>query len=191
MQITFIRHGHAEHLLDYPHQLNRMHPGLTEAGKKQVSELRKQIQVLPEDIVLVSPTKRTIETSLLLTSSDNLIICPLVGPRMFPQNPEFSVLGCDQIYSKEELDAQYTGLRIHDFEIDCWVDGINRIEEYQFESYAGQLLQWCREQGRRTCIVSHDGTITSYRILLGEPGLTRSDFLGETGHYTIEDVGDG
>ncbi|SLK13259.1 MULTISPECIES: histidine phosphatase family protein [unclassified Paenibacillus] len=188
MDITFIRHGHAEHLLHYPHQLNQLHPGLTEQGKRQATELRKQIKFLPEDIVLVSPTKRTIETAFLLTSSDKLTVCPLVGPRMFPQNPEFPVLRCDQIYSKDELNAQYTGLRILDFELDCWLDGINRTEEHLFEAYAGQLIQWCREQSGRTFIISHDGTITNYRAFLGEQGLTRSDFLGEAGHYTIRDL---
>ncbi|QOS77696.1 histidine phosphatase family protein [Paenibacillus sp. JNUCC31] len=62
MDIIFIRHGHAEHLLHYPHQLNQLHPELTEQGKRQATKLRKQIKILPEDIVLVSPTKRTIET---------------------------------------------------------------------------------------------------------------------------------
>ncbi|WP_405155903.1 histidine phosphatase family protein [Paenibacillus sp. FSL K6-0108] len=188
MDLTFIRHRHAEHLLHYPHQLNQLHPGLTELGKRQATELRKQIKILPNDIVLVSPTKRTIETALILTSSDKLTVCPLVGPRMFPQNPEFPVLRCDQIYSKDELNAQYTGLRILDFELDCWVDGINRMEEHRFEIYAGQLVQWCRNYGARTFIISHDGTITSYRAFLGEQGLTRSDFLGEAGHYTIRDL---
>ncbi|MDN8592638.1 histidine phosphatase family protein [Paenibacillus sp. 11B] len=188
MGITFIRHGHAEHLLNYPHQLNHLHPGLTEQGKRQATELRKQIKILSEDVVLVSPTKRTIETALLLTSGDKLTVCPLVGPRMFPQNPEFPVLRCDQIYSKDELNAQYTGLRILDYELDCWVDGINRMEEHQFAVYAGRLVQWCREHGERTFIISHDGTITSYRAFLGEKGLTRTDFLGEAVHYTIRDL---
>lgn len=43
MDITFIRHGHGEHLVDYPNQLNCLHPGLTELGKSQVIALRKQV----------------------------------------------------------------------------------------------------------------------------------------------------
>ncbi|NUU79841.1 histidine phosphatase family protein [Paenibacillus xylanilyticus] len=185
MDITFIRHGHAEHLLDYPNQLNWLHPGLTELGKSQVTALRKQVMLEPKDVILVSPTKRTIETALLLTARENLMICPLVGPRMFPQNPEFVPLVCDQIYSKDELHAQFAGIRLVDLGLNCWDEGINRMEEHRFEVYAEQLLQWCREQDGNTVIISHDGTITNYRILLGEKGLTRRDFLGEAGMYTI------
>ncbi len=35
-------------------------------------------------------------------------------------------------------------------------------------------------------IISHDGTITNYRILLGEKGLAREDFLGEAGLYKMK-----
>ncbi|WP_339300109.1 phosphoglycerate mutase family protein [Paenibacillus sp. FSL R5-0623] len=90
MDITFIRHGHGEHLVDYPNQLNCLHPGLTELGKSQVIALRKQVFFAPEDVILVSPTKRTIETAQLLIPNKNLVfLSPLVGPRMFPQSPEF------------------------------------------------------------------------------------------------------
>ena len=67
MDITFIRHGHAEHLLNYPNELNRLHPGLTEQGKEQIVALRKNIKVMPHDTIVVSPTKRTLETVELLT----------------------------------------------------------------------------------------------------------------------------
>jgi len=185
MDITFIRHGHGEHLIDYPNRLNSLHPGLTELGKSQVTTLHKQMKLDPQDVVLVSPTKRTIETALLLTVKEHLTICPLVGPRMFPQNPEFVPFVCDQIYSKEELNAQFTGIRVLDLGLDCWEDGVNRMDGHQFEVLAKRLLQWCREQDGNTYIISHDGTITNYRILLGEKGLSRRDFLGEAGKYTI------
>ncbi|MCL6659998.1 histidine phosphatase family protein [Paenibacillus amylolyticus] len=72
--------------MDYPNQLNCLHPGLTELGKSQVIALRKQVVFAPEDVILVSPTKRTIETALLLTPNKNFVFfSPLVGPRMFPR----------------------------------------------------------------------------------------------------------
>jgi hypothetical protein len=46
------------------------------------------------------------------------------------------------------------------------------------------MINWIRDQGiERAFIIAHDGTITNYRQLLGEKGLTRSDFLGEAGFY--------
>ncbi|MBM6383019.1 MAG: histidine phosphatase family protein [Paenibacillus sp.] len=186
MDITFIRHGHGEHLIDYPNQLNELHPGLTELGKSQVTKLSKQMKIDPHDVILVSPTRRTIETALLLTAEEHLTICPLVGPRMFPQDPEFVPFICDQIYSKEELDTQFPGLSVLDFGLECWNEGVNRMDEHQFDVLAKGLLQWGREQDGNTYIISHDGTITNYRMLLGEKGLSRKDFLGEAGKYTIK-----
>ena len=66
MDFIFIRHGHGEHLIDYPNRLNTLHPSLTEYGKFQVTQLRNDTIIDPDDLVLVSPTKRTIETAAIL-----------------------------------------------------------------------------------------------------------------------------
>jgi hypothetical protein len=48
------------------------------------------------------------------------------------------------------------------------------------------LISWIRSLNtKRAFIIAHDGTITSYRILLGEEALTRTDFLGETGTHKV------
>ncbi|WP_433583317.1 phosphoglycerate mutase family protein [Paenibacillus polymyxa] len=186
MDITFIRHGHGEHLKDYPNQLNCLHPGLTELGKSQVIALRKQMVFAPEDVILVSPTKRTIETAQLLIPNKNLVfLSPLVGPRMFPQSPVVPFV-CDQTYSKEELSHQYTDLRMVELGLDCWEESINQMDARRFKILAEQLLEWCRQQSGNTFIISHDGTISNYRMVLGEEGVTKSDFLGEAGQYTIK-----
>ncbi|NMO97101.1 phosphoglycerate mutase family protein [Paenibacillus lemnae] len=186
MELIFIRHGHGEHLKDYPNRLNTMHPSLTDYGKYQVTQLRNEIRINPDDLVLVSPTKRTIETAAILKNDMDFIISPLVGPRMFPQNPEFPILACDHILSKSEISNLYGVNNIMDYDLDCWVEGINRIEQDLFEVYAQHLLDWIvGESYNKTFIISHDGTITNYRILLGEKRLTRKDFLGEAGIYRI------
>ncbi|MEF3354087.1 histidine phosphatase family protein [Paenibacillus sp. GYB006] len=187
MEVIFIRHGHGEHLNDYPSRLNILHPSLTEYGKFQVAQLRNEIKIEPSDLILVSPTKRTIETATILTHNMDFIISPLVGPRMFPQNPELPDLKCDQILSKTEIINLYGDTEVLDFNLDCWKEGINRIEQDVFEGYAKQLLEWTRKSYKKTFIISHDGTITNYRILLGEEGLTRKDFLGEAGVYQMQD----
>lgn len=190
MDITFIRHGHAEHLLNYPKELNRLHPGLTEQGKKQIVSLRKNIKIMPHDTILISPTKRTLETvELLMTNEHNgAVISPLVGPRMYPQDPKFAPLGCDQIYSMAELNLLYPDKQYIDVGLEAWEESINQMNTQHFTRLAEQLLAWCRKQTGHTFIVSHDGTITNYRMLLGEHDLTRDDFLGEAGYYTVRDV---
>ncbi|MGO4530502.1 histidine phosphatase family protein [Paenibacillus sp. 2TAF8] len=190
MDITFIRHGHAEHLLNYPKELNRLHPGLTEQGKKQIVALRKNINIIPHDTIVVSPTKRTLETAALVTPRErgSVVISPLVGPRMFPQDPKFTPLGCDQIYSRAELSVLYPDKQCIDVGVEAWEESINQMNTQQFTRLAEQFLAWCRKQTGHTFIVSHDGTITNYRVLLGEHDLTRDDFLGEAGYYTVRDV---
>lgn len=183
MEIIFIRHGHGEHLEDYPNRLHTLHPGLTELGRMQVSQLRGQFEWTNDDLILASPTKRTIETAHVLTNSNDFMISPLVGPRMFPLNPELPTFRCDQIYSKVELAVHHHGIKILDLGLDCWREGINRIDQKAFETYALELLSWCQERHNRLIIISHDGTITNYRMLLGEHGLTRENFLGEAGVY--------
>nr|WP_202128665.1 histidine phosphatase family protein [Paenibacillus dendrobii] len=181
--MIFIRHGHGEHLIDYPNQLNTLHPGLTPYGKMQINQLAEESAFTTNDLFLVSPTKRTIETAQILRKDNNFIITPFVGPRMFPQNPNLPFLICDQIYCKEDIIKYYLGIEILDFELDCWGEGINRIDPNTFEDYAHRLLAWIKEKGNRIFIISHDGTITNYRILLGEQELTRKDFLGEAGVF--------
>ena len=76
MEFIFIRHGHGEHLNDYPNRLNTLHPSLTEYGKFQVTQLRNEITIDSDDLVLVSPTKRTIETATILKKGMDFIISP-------------------------------------------------------------------------------------------------------------------
>ncbi|MDM5279060.1 histidine phosphatase family protein [Paenibacillus silvae] len=190
MDITFIRHGHAEHLLNYPSELNRLHPGLTAKGKEQITALCKLIQVKPDDTIVVSPTKRTLETVELLTSSarGRVMISPLVGPRMFPQDSGYTPLGCDQIYSRAEVGRLYPDIQVIDVGVNDWEESINQMHARRFTLLAESLLAWCRKQKGHIFMVSHDGTITNYRMLLGEQGLTRNDFLGEAGYCTIRHV---
>ena len=103
MEFIFIRHGRSEHLVDYPHRLNTLHPGLTDEGKDQAARLKEQLRIDPNDAMLVSPTKRTTETALILRENSNFIVTPLVGPRMFPLDPGLPALTCDRILSRSEI----------------------------------------------------------------------------------------
>jgi broad specificity phosphatase PhoE len=186
VELIFIRHGHGEHLLDYPNRLDVPHPGLTGYGIQQIIQLRDQFPLTIDDIIIVSSTKRTIQTAQLLTRNHKFYVSPYVGPRMFPQSPTSNFYKCDRIYTKEEMEEHYRELSILDFGLNEWGEGINRIDQNLFEAYGMELLEWCHAKGKRTIIVSHDGTITNYRKLLGEKGLTRQDFLGEAGVYKTE-----
>src|SRR5690606_20216451 len=138
-----------------------------------------------KDLILVSPTRRTVETAAILKNRLDFMITPLVGPRMYPQNPQSPFLACDHILSKVEIKTLYESAEILDFNLNCWKEGINRIDQDVFEGYAKKLLNWIGNRYDRVFMISHDGTITNYRLLLGEKGLSRKDFLGEAGVYRM------
>lgn len=190
MELIFVRHGQGEHNLDVPGRLERKHPRLTEQGKRQVLELRQRLDMTANDLFVVSPTVRTIETLELLTRGKpeaRMWVSPLLGPRMFPQNPEWTTLPCDIPLTRQETQAAYPRLRLRaEDDEERWRLGINDRPQTEFAAEASELLRWMRQQGRpRVFAISHDGTIHAYRELLGEKGLSRDDFLGEAGMYRM------
>lgn len=86
MKIIFIRHGQGEHTLSPPESLHMHHPSLTEKGKLQAQQLADTFPLHTDDTIVISPTRRTIETSMIWSHdiSCTLIVHPLVSPRMFP-----------------------------------------------------------------------------------------------------------
>jgi len=196
MKLLFIRHGQGEHNLPVPDRLELIHPRLTARGQAQVERLRERIQVTSEDLLLISPTVRTIETALILTADLKdaaLLTTPLVGPRMYPPPdspavPTRQPFGCDRILSREELGEAYPMLTVlTDEPSACWEDSINTMASEEFAARADRLLRSLRLLDfQRTLLISHDGTINGYRELLGETGLSRDDFLGEAGVWERE-----
>ncbi|MGM1048055.1 MAG: phosphoglycerate mutase family protein [Bacillota bacterium] len=190
MELVFIRHGQGEHNLNVPDRLNIEYPSLTAKGEIQVRQLKAKFNFNYKDLFIVSPTIRTIETANILTEDlDQPIkyISPLVGPRMFPQNQRRSRLKCDEHLPIERIEKEY-----HEFVVidaanqEVWIDGINDKEEKLFKKLGDGFITWIKAQGNsRVFIIAHDGTINSYRQLLGEKGLTRTDFLGEAGYYQV------
>ncbi|WP_172196581.1 histidine phosphatase family protein [Saccharibacillus qingshengii] len=173
MEFLFIRHGQAEHNLDTPDRLNRLHPKLTDRGKRQADELKKRIRIDGGDLLLVSPTVRTLETLERLTElsdSRTAWVSPLVGPRMFPQNPEWTTLPCDIPLTREAVQAYPVNLMLRQADHEAlWRSGINTLPKAEFARLTQEMFDWITLQNaRRTVIVSHDGTINAYRQLLGE-----------------------
>lgn len=188
MEVIFVRHGQAEHNLNTPDRLQKIHPHLTERGIQQMQALRNNISIHANDLFMISPTIRTIESFRQLAGEhdpDFVWVHPLCGPRMYPQNSEWSTLPCDRILTVEELFADDSNWQImNEQSTELWHDKVNTMPTLQFEQYAQQWLLKLKQTGSsRIIILSHDGTINSYRELLGEEGLSRNDFLGEAGYY--------
>lgn len=200
MQLLFIRHGQGEHNLPVPNRLNILHPRLTELGVAQIRERQRTLAISSNDLIFASPTVRTIEAAQILVTdaTDTAILTtPLIGPRMYPQyeegtdpmHPNWAPLQCDQTLTRQEIEQAYSSVRIVSREpADCWDEGINQMPTKDFHARARAFLASIRVMDfRRVLFLTHDGTITSYRELLGEEGLSRADFLGEAGLHEIPD----
>ncbi len=185
VELIFIRHGQGEHTLHLPESLHIHDPSLTKEGVDQVESLRPQFKITDKDLVVISPVRRTLETANILTKDINCrkIVSPLVSPRMFPQIPEAKTLPCDTLLNKELIKGDFPGFTIEEeFSKEHWTYGINTMPEQQFRLVAETFLEWCKCQSvEQIYVVSHDGTINSYReCIIGEK-LTRKDFLKDAG----------
>lgn len=187
MELIFIRHAQGEHTINLPKSLDISHPGLTEIGKQQTRLLADQFTLKSEDIVIASPTRRTIETANIFIDSLEVrkYISPLIGPRMFPQNSKWITLECDEIYSSDDIEQLYRGFEVVDLNEDLWTEGINTINERLFKELVERFIDWIKTFKSTVYLISHDGTINNYRQILEERDLTRSDFLREAGWHKV------
>ncbi|MBN8234052.1 histidine phosphatase family protein [Halobacillus kuroshimensis] len=190
MEIVFIRHGQGEHTLNVPKTLHISDPSLTNEGIIQATALKKELSLTGKDVILSSPTQRTLQTASILCEDIPVrkLVSPLVAPRMFPQLPEEKTLPCDEILSKEEAVGRFPDFYLHEsLRGDLWELGINTMPPKKFKVLAEEFLKACEQLtiNNRIHIVSHDGTITSIREVITGRTLTREDFPKETGWLSV------
>lgn len=190
VQLIFIRHGQGEHTLNIPQSLYSSDPKLTNNGVDQAQLLKKLFPLTNQDIIVISPLRRTLQTALIWSGEIKChkIASPLVSPRMFPQKTNCKTLPCDEVLDKETIKTDFPDFQLEEgLSVDLWKYGINTLTEEVFNALAGNFIQWCKNQDReRIFIVSHDGTITSYRQYISGKKLTRDDFPKETEWIKIE-----
>jgi len=189
MELVFIRHGQGEHTMDLPTSLELKDPSLTSRGFEQAVLLRNKFPLTSNDIVYISPTIRTLQTAVIWSENIDCrkIVSPFVSPRMFPILPGKKTLHCDEIIDLEIIIKDYPT-----FEIDMnaplclWSSGINVISDSKFVKIAEEFIGFCKlSKNEKFYIVSHDGTITSYRQLISGQILSRADFPNETGFVKL------
>ncbi|MYL18587.1 histidine phosphatase family protein [Halobacillus litoralis] len=183
MNMIVVRHAEARHTADPPESLQLRHPALTEKGRKQAEELHRRLPLKSGDLVCISPTVRTLETFHHWNQSEVAegMVTPWAGPRIFPQRKGCETLPCDEILSMEEVSD--SSLQVDErCEAELWEHGINLMPDEVFFDQGRQFLTRCRKWRKgRVFLLSHDGTITSYREILESRSLTRNDFLLDAG----------
>ncbi|PER24378.1 MULTISPECIES: histidine phosphatase family protein [Bacillus] len=189
MKFVFVRHGEGEHTKSLPSSLQLLNPPLTEEGRNQAKLLQRDVSLQETDILIVSPTLRTLQTATIWSAEVDCqkIVHPYVSPRIFPYREGAKTLPCDRIVDQEMVTKLFPHFSLEkSANKQLWMEGINIISENSLQQIVDEFVSWCFEvRAERICIVSHDGTITAYRQYLQKVVLTRSDFLKETGIYEI------
>jgi len=191
MELIFIRHGQGEHTLNIPQSLHIDDPPLTSSGITQAKGLAEEFPLTEDDILIVSPLRRTLQTAELWSKGVECkkVATPLVSPRLFPQISKAKTLPCDQLLEKRKIQREFPNFYFDEGEPNnkLWANGINVLPEKEFREIAKNFINWCRQQDKeRIFVVSHDGTITSYREFITGRKLSRADFPNETGWFSIE-----
>lgn len=184
MELIFIRHGQGEHTVDVPDSLQLTNPSLTVTGFRQAERLRYVLPLTAQDVLIVSPTLRTLQTASIWSAAIKCrkMIHSLAGPRIFPNRLNAVTLPCDKLLDLAQLQNDFPNFTIApDLPPSLWTEGINTLSEDKFAKLAGEFIGFFRSlECGKIFIVTHDGTITSYRQQISNEKLTREDFLGET-----------
>lgn len=96
MELIFVRHGEGEHTIQIPESLTIADSSLTDKGKLQAKTLWNKFALTPEDIVIVSPIRRTLQTARIWMNNGpcRKVIHPLIAPRQFPLKINGITLPC-------------------------------------------------------------------------------------------------
>ena len=184
MELIFVRHGQGTHTEQLPASLQLSDPPLTIVGIHQAEKLRTLLPLHEEDVLIVSPTRRTLQTADIWSEHVNCrkIVHPLLGPRIFPLRPDATTLPCDALVDLAYLDRNFPSFEISaNLQPQLWQEGINLMPASEFVVLADQFIKYCKTlHHQKVHLVSHDGTITSYRQMISGQNLSRQDFLQET-----------
>lgn len=189
MELIFIRHGQGTHTSNLPNSLGMRNPSLTSKGMDQAEKLRSALPLTAEDVVVVSPTLRTLQTASVWSGNVDCIkvVHPLAAPRIFPAHADAVTSCCDELLDTQTMQEEFPDFHFaQNLDSSLWKTGINLLPEYEFSCLAEDFFGFCRSfQRKRIYVITHDGTITSYRQLISGQLLTRQDFLAETESFRL------
>ncbi|QKX52852.1 histidine phosphatase family protein (plasmid) [Planococcus glaciei] len=189
MELIFIRHGQGEHTTNLPESLQLGHPSLTVQGRLQAENLKSTLPLTREDILIVSPTLRTLQTASIWSENIecNKVVHPLAAPRIFPTRLAAKTLPCDELLDLERVQDEFPSfVPVPNLASSLWSTGINVLPDNEFNLLIEDFIDFCRSfQRKKIYIVTHDGTITSYRQNISGQQLTREDFLQETERFHL------
>lgn len=80
----------------------------------RINHIRQYLPITKEDVVVASPTTRTLQTASILSEGVpcKKVVHPSVAPRMFPQKPEGRTLPCDMLKSPEHIKNEFPDFKL-------------------------------------------------------------------------------
>ena len=158
MNIFFVRHAEGIHniIQENNQNLNIKQPPLSQKGRDQAKQLNKELLKLDIDIVLISPTTRTLQTSIIACNNIDVELIAYPAIREVLHNP------CDYRKFKSILQNNFISV---DFSLILHNDPLKLYEEddliYKrcddFYEYLQNLNY------KNVVVISHNGFI--YRFL--------------------------
>lgn len=125
-------------------------PPLTRVGKAQAKLLQRDISLQEADILIVSPTLRTLQTATIWSAkvACQKLVHPYVSPRIFPYREGAKTLPCDYIVDRGMITKLFPHFSIEKSSNNqLWKEGINTISENSFQQIVDEFLLWCYELG--------------------------------------------
>ncbi|MED3527887.1 histidine phosphatase family protein [Bacillus cereus] len=188
MELIFARHGEGEHNTEEPNSFQILHPRLTAKGIKQAKDLKKQFNLQDSDVIIASPTYRTLQTAEIFSYGklNNLFFSYAASPRIYPYRKSAKTLPCDVVLENNkiiQLFPQFKNLKENLNNID--ILSINAMNEKEFSPILFNFLQSCKNMNTdRVFIFSHDGAINFFKEHILNQKFTRMDML-DTAKFTV------
>ena len=168
MKIYFIRHAQGEHNLSEKHWQIK-YPKLTELGIQQCKNARSKFDINCINLILVSPLRRTLETSENIFGKRKSLALELIKEAII--NP------CDFRESKKEVikDFQYVNFNYVDDE--CDYNNIESLDEIQDRCHKFyHYLQELNEDN--IAVVTHGAFLREFMNLYGSIlGIKNTDWF--------------
>ncbi len=158
MELIFIRHAQGEHTLNLPESLHLTNPSLSIQGRIQAQKLRSTLPLTSEDVLIVSPTLRTLQTASIWSDTVDCdkLVHPLVSPRIFPPRLAAKTLSCDELLDLERLQIEFpTFVPEPNLASSLWSTGINLLAEIDLTCWLKSSLIFAGACNAIEFILSH------------------------------------
>ena len=157
MKIYFIRHAQGEHNLSEKHWQIK-YPKLTELGIQQSSNLRSKFDTKCIDLIIVSPLRRTLQTSEIIFGKRRSLASDLIREAI--KNP------CDLRESKTEVIKEFQYVNFNNISDEGDYNKFESLTEIQYRCHEFYLYL-LKLNIENVAVVTHGAFLREFLNLYG------------------------